>query len=367
MPTPAHTVPLRPCRVLPPFGWLLALAIAFWAQPSARAADAPAADRPDAPAPTPVSAVAGEVEVIDLEWLDGTRQREVPARLYLPRPRAETPAAGLPLVVFSHGLGGTRFGYSHLGRHWAEQGFASLHLQHRGSDRAVWTQGMFDLIANLQAAASDGNAIARAEDVSFGITRLLADPALGARIDAQRIAVAGHSYGANTALLVAGASVPRQVDGQWRDISLRDERVRAAVLLSTPPFYGEGDPKAILSGIRVPTLHITGTEDVIRIPGYRSDPSDRIRVFEAMPGGPGAPIRALAVFEGGTHSIFTDRTDRAGPELNRTVKAATRELTTEFFRVVFTGAPQERVAGWLQSRRGQLARASLLPGLPGPH
>lgn len=302
---------------------------------------------------------AREVEVIDLEWVDSARQREVPARLYLPAPPS---AAGpAPLIVFSHGLGGSRFGYSHLGRHWAAQGFASLHLQHRGSDRAVWTQGVFELVSNLQAAASDANAIARAQDVSFGITTLLADPRLSARVDARSIAVAGHSYGANTALLVAGATVARQVDGEWRDIQLRDDRVRAAVLLSTPPFYGEGNPQAILSTVRVPTLHVTGTEDVIRVPGYRSEPADRIRVFEAMPSGPGAPPRVLAVFSGGTHSIFTDRIDRAGVELNRSVKAATRELTTEFLRSALIGEPFDRVSAWLQSRGALLARSASLP------
>lgn len=304
---------------------------------------------------------AREIEVVDLEWFDGARQREVPARLYLPPTLPGTAPSPVPLIVFSHGLGGSRFGYSHLGRHWAAQGFASLHLQHRGSDRAVWTQGLFDLVANLQAAASDANAIARARDVSFGITTLLADPRLGARVNPAQIAVAGHSYGANTALLVAGATVARQVDGEWRDIQLRDERIRAAVLLSTPPFYGEPNPRAILSTVRVPTLHVTGSEDVIRIPGYRSDASDRIRVFEAMPSGPGAAPRALAVFAGGTHSIFTDRIDQAGFELNRSVKAATRELTTEFLLAALRGEPFERVSTWLQDRRALLSRSASVP------
>ena len=311
---------------------------------------------------TASASAAREVEVVDLDWFDTAREREVPARLYLPVQPPRSGAAPVPLIVFSHGLGGSRFGYSHLGRHWAGQGFASLHLQHRGSDRAVWTQSVFDLVSNLQAAASDANAIARARDVSFGITSLHADARLGARVDAGSIAVAGHSYGANTALLVAGATVARQVDGEWRDITLRDERVRAAVLLSTPPFYGERNPQAILSTVRVPTLHVTGSEDVIRIPGYRSDAGDRIRVFEAMPSGPDAPARALAVFEGGTHSIFTDRIDRAGPELNRSVKEATRELTTEFFRSALGGEPFDRVSSWLQARGSMLSRSASLPG-----
>jgi predicted dienelactone hydrolase len=321
---------------------------------------APAAMSAAAPLPAIASTPAYDVDVVDLDWVDATRQREVPARLYLP---VNLPAGQrAPLIVFSHGMGGSRFGYSHLGRHWAEQGFASLHVQHRGSDRSVWTSGMWDLFQNLQAAASDGQAIARAQDVSFGITSLLADARVAARIDAGRIAVAGHSYGANTALLVAGATVAREVDGHWKDLNFRDERVKAAVLMSAPPFYGESDMRSILKSVRVPTLHVTGTEDVIRIPGYRSDPSDRIKVFESMPSGPDAAPKLLAVFTGATHSIFTDRTDRAGPELNRSVKAATRELTTEFFRSALKGAPYERVAVWLERNAGPLSKKAAVLG-----
>lgn len=338
----------------------LALGLALLAAAGLAHAEPPTVAPAAVPALPPVAvspaAIAREVEVVDFDWTDAQRQRPVPARLYLPRPPAGGVAAPAPLIVFSHGLGGSRFGYSHLGRHWAEQGFASLHVQHQGSDRAVWTSSLLELYANMQAAVTDAQAIARAKDVSFGIGRVLSEPSLAGRIDGRHIAVAGHSYGANTALLVAGAVVAREVDGQWRDLSLRDERVRAAVLLSTPPFHGETDAKAVLGAIAVPTLHVTGTEDVIRVPGYRSEPADRIRLFDAMPSGPGTPPRALAVFTGATHSIFTDRTDRAGPELNRVVKAATRELTTEFLRAVLKDAPFDGVTRWLDTRAGLLAR-----------
>lgn len=304
-----------------------------------------------------------EISVVDFEWKDTARLRDVPARLYWPQPHAEIQPGNqrVPLVVFSHGLGGSRMGYSHIGRYWASKGFASLHLQHLGSDRSVWTSGFFSLISNLQAAASDTNAIARAFDVSFGITTLLADERFSRFIDPQRIAVAGHSYGANTALLVAGATVQREVSGAWKSVSYRDPRVSAAVLMSAPPFYREGDLRSILKNIAIPTLHITGTEDVIRIPGYRSEVADRIAVFDATPSGPNAPYKALAVFTGATHSIFTDRIDAAGPDLNRVVKAATRELSVEFLNATLRGRPFERVSHWLQRRGDVVSQQAVLP------
>ena len=74
---------------------------------------------------------------IDFDWLDASRNRIVPARFYEPiqNTNETTPS---PLVVFSHGLGGSRTGYSYLARHFASHGIASLHLQHVGSDRNVW-------------------------------------------------------------------------------------------------------------------------------------------------------------------------------------------------------------------------------------
>ena len=56
-------------------------------------------------------------------------------------------------------------------------------------------------------------------------------------------------------------------------------------------------------------------------------------MFDAIGGRP----KALAVFEGGTHSIFTDRAGTGGVALNAQVKAATRELTLAFLQRVFDG------------------------------
>ena len=54
--------------------------------------------------------------VQDLDWTDTQRDRPVPVRLYLPER-----GGPVPLMLFSHGLGGSRLGYSYLGRHVAAQ------------------------------------------------------------------------------------------------------------------------------------------------------------------------------------------------------------------------------------------------------
>jgi predicted dienelactone hydrolase len=264
--------------------------------------------------------------VQDLDWRDAGRDRAVPVRLYLPESAsAEHP---VPLVIFSHGIGGSRAGYSYLGRGWASQGYASLHVQHVGSDRQVWFGSPFGLVSRLRSAAQENEAIARVSDLRYALDQVLAG-ADGARIDASRIVAAGHSYGANTTLLAAGAQVERQ--GQRLDF--RDPRIKAAIVISAPPFYGETDPAKILAGINVPTLHVTATEDIIRIPGYYSGADDRVAVFEAT----GGPRKTLAVFAGGSHSVFTDRAGTGGVELNPQVKAATRRLSLAFLKDVFDG------------------------------
>jgi predicted dienelactone hydrolase len=291
---------------------------------------------------------------VELDWIDRQRQRAVPVRLYLP---AAQPAQPLPLVLFSHGLGGSRRGYSYLGAHFARNGYASLHVQHVGSDRGVWAGSPLEITGRLQAAAADGEAVDRVADLRFALDRVL-DAGASApwrfAADAERIIAAGHSYGANSSLLISGAQVER--DGQL--FNLRDARIRAALLLSAPPFYGAPAMEPILRPITLPSLHVTTTADDIRVPGYYSPAADRVAVFNAIGGRP----RALAVFAGGEHSIFTDRTGPGGPELNARVKAATQELVIAFLAKVFDERG-DALVDWRQRHQPIVARFALDPSL----
>jgi predicted dienelactone hydrolase len=328
----AHSAPLPRRAFLCRAGAVAAMAaMAALGTPSQRALAAPGD--------------AGRFDIHELDWHDPQRERPVPALLYLPL--AAGPTAPVPLVVFSHGLGGSRRGYSHLGRHWAAHGCASLHLQHVGSDRRLWSGGNpLELLARLREAASEAEAIARVQDLGFALDQVLGSE-FAARIDAGRIVAAGHSYGANTALLAAGARLERG----GREVAFRDERVRAAMLLSSPPFHGEREPARIAASVQLPTLHVTATGDTVRLPGYYSGAEDRIALFEAM----GGTLKALAVFRGGTHSIFTDRAGTGGFELNSRVKAATQELTLAFLRGVLDGEDRA-LREWPQRHAALLER-----------
>ncbi|HWX21114.1 MAG TPA: hypothetical protein VN578_14530 [Candidatus Binatia bacterium] len=58
---------------------------------------------------------------VDLTVQDVTRHRGIPLRVYLP-----VKAASAPVVLFSHGLGGSRTGSAFLGEHWAARGYVAV-------------------------------------------------------------------------------------------------------------------------------------------------------------------------------------------------------------------------------------------------
>ena len=104
------------------------------------------------------TAVHAGYRVQDLDWFDPVRGRAVPVKLFWPdAARTRT----VPLVVFSHGIGSARDGYTYLGRYWARHGIASLHVQHVGSDRTLWEGNPFTLVSRFQHAAGDAEAIDR--------------------------------------------------------------------------------------------------------------------------------------------------------------------------------------------------------------
>ncbi|WP_238279092.1 alpha/beta hydrolase family protein, partial [Methylobacterium jeotgali] len=293
---------------------------------------------------------AEDVRIVDFDWVDGQRQRPVPVRLYWPN--TSSLVRPVPLIVFSHGLGQARTGYSYLGRHWSSRGVASLHLQHVGSDSSVWAGNPLSLLDRIELAVQEQEAIARARDLRFALDCFLAQDggAFGDRIDPRQIIAAGHSYGANTTLIAVGARVIRE----GRPVQVRDPRIKAGLVISAPPFYGEHDLRAVLGMVEVPTLHVTATEDVISLPGRTSPFEDRLAVYEAI----ATPRKALAVFQRGSHSIFTDRAFTGGVSLNPQVKEATASGALAFLDLAFRGDPKP-LQEWSTSFKPILAVAPL--------
>jgi hypothetical protein len=62
------------------------------------------------------------------------------------------------------------------------------------------------------------------------------------------------------------------------------------------------------------------------------------------------------MFDGGSHSMFTDRLGTGGNELNPRVKAATKELSLAFLEGLFGRADAVPLAQWAERHKPILAR-----------
>ncbi len=250
-----------------------------------------------------------QVGTLEQTWHDATRNRDVPVKIYYPAGPA-APATS-PVIVFSHGLGGSREGYRYLGECWASHGFVSIHVQHLGSDSSL-LQGPRPLQSLRTAVADPANASNRPRDISFAIDRLTAlnaDPVfpLHGRLDLEHLGVAGHSFGAFTTMAVAGEHLP--ILGA--NAHAADPRIKAAIAMSTPASLGD-QTSAPFEGVRIPVFHMTGTKDgssgqlfgESATDGIGNTPaSARRRPFDHTLHAPAY----LLTFSGGDHMVFSGR------------------------------------------------------------
>lgn len=232
-----------------------------------------------------------------------TETRKVPVKVYLPSNKRA------PVVLFSHGLGGSREGFKHGGEHWARRGYVAVFVQHPGSDDSVWrNKGAGQRMASAREAANAQNLVLRIEDVKATIDCLerieqgdasVPNDAkqLQSRMDLAHIGMSGHSFGAITTQMVSGQSPVVSTQKPT------DSRIRAAVILS-PSQPKMGQPERVFGQVAIPWLLMTGTKDNSPI-GDQSAES-RLKVFPALPAGQ----KYQVVFEGGTHSFLGERPRR---------------------------------------------------------
>ncbi|RDJ00283.1 hypothetical protein DVT68_05615 [Dyella solisilvae] len=110
------------------------------------------------------------------------------------RPGVPAVPGAKPLVVISHGNGGSRLGHHDLATFLASHGFIVATLNHPRDDFED-TSG----VGHIEVLAG------RPVQVKSTISMLLADPHWKSLIDPARIGVAGFSAGGYTSLMVAGA------------------------------------------------------------------------------------------------------------------------------------------------------------------
>ncbi|MBD8661417.1 chlorophyllase [Frigoribacterium sp. CFBP 8754] len=215
--------------------------------------------------------------------------------------RVSAPATGgdLPVVVFSHGNGWNLDGYAPLAAFWASRGFVVVQPTHLDSRRngfgfdhpvfpSIWTERIADLTRVLDQLDTVEAAV----------------PGLAGRVDRDRIAATGHSWGGQTAQALLGARIVGEEGHVGDDMS--DSRVTAGVLLAATglggddlhPFAQANFPfmRPAFGELATPTLVVAGDHDQSRMSSRGPD-----WFTDAYTHGPGATD--LLTLHGAEHSL----------------------------------------------------------------
>jgi predicted dienelactone hydrolase len=151
-----------------------------------------------------------------------------------------------PVLLWSHGNGGTPWNATFFTTHLASHGFVVIAPLHPGNSAESCPQPCVDTYPPAQAARDEARAN-RPDDVMAVLDQALqasagSDPLLAGLLDGQRVGVAGTSFGSQTALLVLA----------------RDARFRAAV--ATAP-GAVPNLLAAVPSIAAPTMLLAGVLD----------------------------------------------------------------------------------------------------------
>jgi len=245
---------------------------------------------------------AGDLPVgmADITLHDASRDRDVPVRIYYPQ---TTEAQRFPILIFSHGAGGSKNGYAYLGKYWAAHGYVVLHPTHFGSDTSMLKRGrpFYDLRMVKKMVEDKSNLINRPKDVTFLLDSLPQlegwIPALKGHTDPTRVGVGGHSFGAYTSMAVAGAKVYGALNPSAQ---FEDTRVTAFLALSPQGPGGWAFKEDSWETVRRPVFVMTGTQD--NGMGNNEPYRWRLEAYEHLRPG----HKYLAVINGANHMDFSD-------------------------------------------------------------
>lgn len=206
------------------------------------------------------------------KFYDESRKREIPYKVYYPDKLSGT----YPIIIFSHGLGGSVEAAEYLGEYLSQNGYVCFHIQHLGSDESVWKGAttIKEVIKKLKESIKDyENAFNRFKDIPFVVDEISKfnrnSDIFKGHLDTVNVGIIGHSYGARSVLIASGEKINK---GKY---SFKEPRIKAGVVLSpnlpdNPPI----DLSKIFNDIKIPLFHITGTED--------GDPLDRKSDFSPL-------------------------------------------------------------------------------------
>ena len=227
-------------------------------------------------------------------WHDSARHRSIPLKIYFPRLSEKA-----PIILFSHGIGGSIESSNYLAKVWSGHGFVCVLVQHPGSDENIW-KGKVRILNEFKGAYEQNwSSRTRAEDLLFvlnGLEQLVQSrQQFALRMDMEKIGVGGTDLGALAALLLAGQVPPDGGD------SLYDSRIKAVLAMSPPVRPTNISFREMYQSVTAPTLFITGTKDDGIVGStkaiHRRIPFDFMNHCQ----------RYLITLDGGDHRMYGDR------------------------------------------------------------
>ena len=287
---------------LQPLVFVVAVLTGCASQPATPEAPPPA---PAAPATAAELAGSGLAVVEDADFVLRDPSRGKDLRVHVSYPKGSGP---VPVIVFSHGAGGSGKTYFPLARFWATHGYAVVLPTHadslslRGEEPAL--AALRGTLAGMATDAKAWENRVRDIDLVLDSRDVIGERvvALQGRLDFSRLGVGGHSYGAFTAQLLAGATVdiPKGQKGK----SFADARPKAFLLLSAQG-KGQGLTEKSWQALDRPLMAMTGSRDFGRA---GQSPQWRLEPYRSAP----PPDKFSVFIQGAGHMSFTGRLAEPG-------------------------------------------------------
>lgn len=213
-------------------------------------------------------------------------------------PRGEGP---FPVIVFSHGWGGSKDTYAHLTSFWVARGYVTIQPTHDDSLALRRQQGRGIGLGSLREDVENVDEWRnRVRDITLILDSLALlgarEPELNGKIDARHVGIGGHSYGAGTTMMVGGATV--DISDEAKRQSLADPRPAAFLVISGEGNGAFGFSQHSWDHFTRPLMNMTGSQD-LGLAGQAV--SWRMESYKDSP--PGDKYSVL--IEGADHMTFT--------------------------------------------------------------
>lgn len=210
-----------------------------------------------------------------------------------------------PLLVFSHGYGGSGLGHVFLTEPLAARGWIVVAPDHNdkysavrigtGQKRHYNRRGLLKHAKKISRSGPDDRDayFYRLDEIRVVLDRILQSNEFGALIDKEKIAIGGHSFGGFTALGLCGTIKER-----------RDERIKGVLLFST----GAGSylfKESELAQVMIPSMHFLGEREKDQKRGTKTMAELADKLYRNF-----GPPKYFLELKGANHFSFNNRFTR---------------------------------------------------------